>query len=283
MVIFVTSAAEPETSTFMLAFANAKINLGLYVTEKRPDGYHNLETVFYPVKIYDVIELTDAAESSCNIKGIDIPGNPADNICLKAFHALQKDFDLPEQQITLLKNIPVGAGLGGGSSDAAILVKLANDKFSLGLSAEQMEDYVRPLGADCAFFIQNKPVLAFGKGDEFEPANIDLSNYYLVLVKPPVHVSTVDAYSGIMPAIPSTSLKDLIHLPLENWKAVLKNDFEETVFVKYPEIEQIKTKLYNAGALYAAMSGSGSSVFGIFSSAVRLPDLEQDNQVFYGV
>jgi 4-diphosphocytidyl-2-C-methyl-D-erythritol kinase len=267
----------------MLAFANAKINLGLHITEKRPDGYHNLETVFYPVRICDVVELTDAGQTSCEVKGIDVPGNAQDNICLKTFHALQQDFALPPQRITLLKNIPVGAGLGGGSSDAAFLIKLVNDKFGLGLSVSEMEDYARPMGADCAFFIQNKPVYAFGKGDQFAALDIDLSNYYLVLVKPPIHVSTADAYRGITPSIPSTSLKDLIHLPLENWKTGLKNDFEGPVFMKYPETEQIKTRLYEAGAAYAAMSGSGSSVFGIFRSAVRLTDLEKDNQVFYNV
>jgi len=267
----------------MLAFANAKINLGLYVTEKRPDGYHNLETVFYPVKIYDVVEITDASAVSCEVKGIEIPGSSQDNICVKAFLKLQEDFSLPAQKITLLKNIPVGAGLGGGSADAAFLIRLVNEKFKLGLSAEQMEGYARPLGADCAFFIQNKPVFAFGKGDEFSSVDIDLSNYYLVLVKPAIHVSTADAYAGIKPSTPSTSLKDLIHLPLENWKLSLKNDFEDSVFVKYPETEYIKTKLYEAGAVYAAMSGSGSSLFGVFASKVRLSDLEKHNQVFYNV
>lgn len=267
----------------MLAFANAKINLGLNVTEKRLDGYHNIETVFYPVKLYDVIEITDAPQMRCTIHGIFIPGDACDNICLKAFEALQKDFNLPPQQITLLKNIPVGAGLGGGSADAAFLIKLVNTKFALDLSVGQMEDYARLLGADCAFFIQNAPVFAFGKGDEFVPLNIDLSNYYLVLVKPHVHVSTAAAYGGIMPSVASTSLKDLIHLPLENWKSAVTNDFEHPVFAKYPEIEQVKTKLYEAGALYAAMSGSGSSVFGVFDLAVKLPELEKDNQVFYGI
>lgn len=269
--------------SFMLAFANAKINLGLHITEKRPDGYHNLETVFYPVKIYDVVELTDAEQNSCEVRGTDIPGDTRDNICFKAFQTLQQDFALPPQKITLLKNIPIGAGLGGGSSDAAFLIKLVNDKFGLGLSVMQMEDYARVLGADCAFFIQNKPSYAFGRGDQFVPLDIDLSNYYLVLLKPPIHVSTAAAYLGITPSIPSTSLKDLIHLPLENWKTGLKNDFEGPVFREHPETEKIKTRLYDAGAVYAAMSGSGSSVFGIFRSAVRLTDLEKDNQVFYNV
>jgi len=267
----------------MLAFANAKINLGLSVTEKRADGYHNIETVFYPVNLCDVIEITDDPETVCVIKGIDIPGNAADNLCLKAFEALQKDFKLPAQQITLLKNIPVGAGLGGGSSDAAHLIKLVNDKFKLGMSVETMQDYARVLGADCAFFIENKPAYAFGKGDEFSSVAVDLSKYHLVLVKPEIHVSTADAYAGIKPTIPSRSVKDLIHLPIEEWKAHLKNDFESSVFSKYPEIEQIKSKLYQSGALFSLMSGSGSSVFGIFDHQVSLPDLEENNKVFYNV
>ncbi|MFN0291746.1 4-(cytidine 5'-diphospho)-2-C-methyl-D-erythritol kinase [Pedobacter helvus] len=267
----------------MLTFANAKINLGLFLTEKRADGYHNLQTVFYPIKINDVVELVDAEETSMLIKGIDIPGDATDNICFKAFKTLQQDFNLPHQQIVLLKNIPVGAGLGGGSSDAAFLVKLTNQKFKLGLTDEQMEAYVRPLGADCAFFIKNKPTFAFAKGDEFEEVAIDLSAYYLVLVKPPVHVSTAEAYSKVNVKLPSNSLKDLIHLPLQDWQAHIFNDFEPSVFAKYPQIDEIKTQLYQAGAKFALMSGSGSSVFAIFEKEVQLTELEKDNLVFYDI
>jgi len=267
----------------MLAFANAKINLGLNVTQKRTDGYHNLETVFYPVKLYDVVEITDANKVTCLIKGIDVPGHVEDNICIKAFNALQKDFGLPPQQITLLKNIPVGAGLGGGSSDAAHLVKLLNDKFSLGLTQVAMENYVKPLGADCSFFIKNEPAFASGIGDELSPIAIDLSNFFLVLIKPPVHVSTADAYAGIKPIIPSRSLKDLIHLPVKEWRSCLENDFETSVFSKYSEIEQVKSKLYQSGALFSLMSGSGSSVFAIFDQQVHLPELELENKVYYNI
>lgn len=267
----------------MLILANAKINLGLFLTEKRADGYHNLQTVFYPIKIHDVVELVDAEETSMLIKGIDIPGDASDNICLKAFQTLQQDFNLPHQQIILLKNIPVGAGLGGGSADAAFLIKLTNKKFELGLTDEQMEAYARLLGADCAFFIKNRPTYAFAKGDEFEDLSVDLSAYYLVLVKPPVHVSTAQAYSNINIKVPSTSLKDLIHLPLQDWQAHIFNDFEPSVFAKYPEIDEIKTKLYQAGAKFVLMSGSGSSVFAIFEKEVKLPDLEKENLVFYDV
>jgi 4-diphosphocytidyl-2-C-methyl-D-erythritol kinase len=266
----------------MLAFANAKINLGLQVTSKREDGYHDLQTIFYPVRIKDVVELTDAAETSFVSSGLAIPGDQANNLCIQAFNAVRKDYNIPDQTISLLKNIPIGAGLGGGSSDAAFLVKLVNDKFKLGLSRSAMEDYVRPLGADCAFFIENKPVYAKGKGDEFSPLEIDLSSYEIIVLKPDVHVSTADAYRGIIPTVPRTSVKELIHLPLEEWKNHLVNDFEKTVFEKYPSIEALKTQLYNHGAIFALMSGSGSSVFGIFDKKVRLTEIEKHCQVFYG-
>jgi len=267
----------------MLTFANAKINLGLNLTEKRADGYHNLETIFYPIKLNDVVEIIDADETNCIIKGIDIPGDAEDNICLRAFKTLQSDFNLPHQQIVLLKNIPVGAGLGGGSADAAFLIKLVNDKFTLGLSIEKMQDYARVLGADCAFFIENKPTFAFGKGDEFEDLKIDLSNYFMVLVKPEIHVSTAEAYSKVRVKQPTTSLKELINLPLSEWKGNIVNDFEISVFERYPEIDEIKTKLYAAGATFALMSGSGSSIFAIFERKVDLPELEKDNLVFYDI
>ncbi len=267
----------------MLAFANAKINLGLNITEKRPDGYHNLETVFYPVRLHDVVELVDSAELSCTVKGIDVPGAAADNLCLKAYRLLQQDFNLPPQHLILLKNIPVGAGLGGGSSDAAFLIKLANEKFGLGLSVPQMEGYARKLGADCAFFISNEPVFAFGKGDEFAPVAVDLSAYFLVLVAPPVHVSTADAFAELKPAVPVGGIKESIHLPVKEWKNHLVNDFEKTIFVKYPQISKVKETLYHSGATFALMSGSGSSVFAIFDCPVALPDLEKENRVFYHI
>jgi 4-diphosphocytidyl-2-C-methyl-D-erythritol kinase len=265
----------------MLAFANAKINLGLNITQKRADGYHNLETVFYPIFINDVVEIIDAEQTHCLIKGIDIPGSADDNLCLKAFKTLQADFNLPHQQIILLKNIPIGAGLGGGSADAAFLIKLVNDKFKLGLSVLQMQNYARVLGADCAFFMENKPVFAFGKGDEFEAIEIDLSAYFMVLVKPPVHVSTADAYRNVKVNTPEKSLKELMKLPVKDWKNCVFNDFEASVFEKYPQIAEVKAQLYAAGALFALMSGSGSSVFALFEKPVQLPQIEKENTVFY--
>lgn len=266
----------------MLAFANAKINLGLQVIRKRTDGYHDLETVFYPVRINDVIEINDAAVTSFVVSGIEIPGDAIDNLCMKAFNALKKDFDLPSQQITLLKNIPIGAGLGGGSSDAAFLVKLLNEKFRLKLSEQQMENYVRPLGADCPFFISNNPVYAEGIGDVFSPVEVDLSPYEIVVLKPDIHVSTADAYSGIVPSLPTKSVKELIHLPLKDWHATIFNDFEKTVFERHPQIKMLKEDLYQRGAIFALMSGSGSSVFGIFEKRPDLEDLKVNCQVFYG-
>jgi 4-diphosphocytidyl-2-C-methyl-D-erythritol kinase len=267
----------------MLAFANAKINIGLNVTEKRPDGYHDIETVFYPIKLYDVIEITDAAHTHCVIKGIKVPGNPEHNLCMKAFALLAQDFDLPPQQITLLKNIPIGAGLGGGSSDAAFLLKLVNEKFKLNLSAVALKNYAGKLGADCAFFIDNKPMFATGIGDVLEPVDLDLSPYFMVLVQPAIHISTVTAYAGINPHKPSASVKNLIHLPKSSWKQEITNDFEGSVTVTYPEIQVIKEKLYHAGAIFALMTGSGSTVYAVFKGEIRLPELEKEYNVIYNV
>lgn len=267
----------------MLAFANAKFNVGLNIIEKRPDGYHNLETVFVPLKLYDVVEIVDAPATDIHIHGMDIPGSEKDNLCLRAFDLLAADYHLAPQQIHLLKQIPIGAGLGGGSADAAFVLKLLNDKFTLGLTVSQLESYASRLGADCAFFIQNTPAFASGIGELLEPVPLDLSHYFTVLVKPAIHVSTATAYSKVVPKRPAASLKDLIQLPVEQWRAHIKNDFEESVFAVYPKIEKIKLDLYGAGALFALMSGSGSSVVGVFEAAVDLKDLEANHQVFYNV
>jgi len=268
----------------MIVFPNAKINIGLNITARRPDGYHDLETVFYPVKINDVLEVIESDKLSFNYSGLDIPGNPEDNLCIKGYHFLKKDYpQLPPVKIHLHKNIPIGAGLGGGSSDAAFFIKLMNDKFDLNLSVDDMMDYARLLGADCAFFINNKPVYAFEKGDEFEPVSLDLSAYQIVLVMPDAHVSTAEAYKGVKPALTSESLYDLIKMPLANWKRNIKNDFEGHIFRDHPVIRGVKAELYEQGALYASMSGSGASVFGIFEQVPNLQHLEEHNQVFYNV
>lgn len=267
----------------MIVFPNAKINIGLNITNRRPDGYHNLETVFYPVKIHDALEVIAAGEMAFNASGLGIPGRAEDNLCLKGYDLLKKDFDLPPVNIHLHKHIPIGAGLGGGSADAAFFIKLINQEFSLGLDAEQMRAYARQLGADCAFFVDSKPVYAFGKGDEFEPVELDLSAYHIALVMPQAHVSTAEAYRGVKPRPSDASLKDLINLPVAEWKRHIKNDFEESIFPNHPVIRGVKAALYEAGALYACMSGSGASVFGIFKTRPDLSSLEKDNQVFYEV
>ncbi|MCQ6958015.1 4-(cytidine 5'-diphospho)-2-C-methyl-D-erythritol kinase [Mucilaginibacter aquariorum] len=267
----------------MIVFPNAKINIGLNIIARRPDGYHDLETVFYPVKINDVLEVIEADKLSFESSGLDIPGRLEDNLCIKGYHLLKKDHDLPPVKIHLHKNIPIGAGLGGGSADAAFFIKLMNDKFELGLSLERMEDYARVLGADCAFFIQSKPVFAFEKGDELEPINLDLSAYKIVLVMPDEHVSTAEAYRGVKPAPVSESLYDLIKTPLTAWRGHIKNDFEGHIFRDHPVIRGVKAELYEYGALYASMSGSGASVFGIFENTPNLQAMEESNQVFYNV
>src|SRR4051812_15641376 len=181
----------------MLIFPNAKINIGLNVINRRDDGYHNLETIFYPINIKDALEIVVADELSFQSSGLEIPGRIEDNLCIKGYHLLKKDFDLPPVSIHLHKHIPIGAGLGGGSADAAFFIRLLNEKFNLGLTDDSMENYARKLGADCPFFIRNKPVFAFDRGDEFEPVKLDLSNYKIVLVMPPVHISTAEAYGGV--------------------------------------------------------------------------------------
>ncbi|RWY57075.1 4-(cytidine 5'-diphospho)-2-C-methyl-D-erythritol kinase [Mucilaginibacter gilvus] len=268
----------------MIVFPNAKINIGLNITERRPDGYHNLETVFYPIKINDVLEVIEADELIFDYSGLDIPGDDADNLCIKGYHLLKKDFPkLPAVKIHLHKNIPIGAGLGGGSSDAAFFIKLMNEKFGLGLSVDAMMDYARVLGADCAFFIESKPVFAFDKGDEFEAIKLDLTAYQIVLVMPDAHVSTAEAYRGVKPAPVKESLYDLIKTPIANWKRHIKNDFEGHIFRDNPIIRGVKAELYEHGALYASMSGSGASVFGIFESTPDLSAMEEYNQIFYNV
>lgn len=267
----------------MIVFPNAKINIGINITARRPDGYHNIETIFYPVRIFDALEALPGDELTFNVSGLGIPGKTEDNLCIKAYHLIKRDHKLPTLNIHLHKHIPIGAGLGGGSADAAFFVKLIDGQFNLGLSTDQMLGYARQLGADCAFFIENKPVFAFEKGDQFETIKIDLSKYHLVLVMPPAHVSTSDAYRGVKPTEVKDSLYELIREPIKDWKHFIKNDFEESVFKNHPEIRGAKAALYEAGAFYASMSGSGASVFGIFDEKPDLSALEGTNQVFYDI
>lgn len=267
----------------MINFPTAKINIGLYVTNRRNDGYHNIETVLLPVKVKDVLEIVEAEELKFFSSGSVIPGSVTNNLCVKAYELVRKDIEIPPIHIHLHKHIPIGAGLGGGSSDAAFFIKLLNTKFSLELSIKKMENYARQLGADCAFFIRNKPVFATQKGDEFDPSILTLKDYCIVLVIPPVHVSTVEAYNTIKHYTHHSQLREHILLPLKDWKKHITNVFEAPMFEKYPQIAHVKSYLYNAGALYASMSGSGSAVYGIFKNKIELPELEIENQVFYDV
>jgi 4-diphosphocytidyl-2-C-methyl-D-erythritol kinase len=249
---------------FMISFPNAKINIGLYVTEKRPDGFHNLETVFYPVGWCDMLEFTVAQELSFTASGILISGDPENNLVMKAYRLLQKDFLLPPLKIHLHKQIPFGAGLGGGSSDGAFMLKMLNKTFDLNLSEEKLIDYAAILGSDCPFFILNKPVFASGRGESMNIINISLNGWYVFLVKPPIEVSTAKAFQFIKPQKTSASLPESLQLPVQNWKYSVVNQFESSVFQQFPEIGHVRQKLYELGAEYASMSGSGSSVFGIF-------------------
>lgn len=265
----------------MITFPNAKINLGLNITEKRPDGYHNLETIFYPIPLEDALEITiqndPQQKSALHQSGMEIAGDLATNLVVKAYNLLAERHALPPIDIYLYKKIPSGAGLGGGSSDAAFMLKLLNEKFALNLSTETLEEYAATLGADCAFFVRNAPTFAEGIGNIFSPISLSLQGYQLVLIKPDVFVSTREAFAHIRPQKPKHSLKEIITYPIGEWKEYLVNDFEESVFPQHPVIGKIKEDLYHAGALYAAMSGSGSSVFGIFQPEAQLPELKYEN------
>jgi 4-diphosphocytidyl-2-C-methyl-D-erythritol kinase len=266
----------------MLVFPNAKINLGLNIIEKRPDGFHNIESCFYPVDWADALEITQAGEFSFQSSGIDIPGDQTDNLCIRAYQALAADFDIPPVKVHLLKSIPIGAGLGGGSSDAAFMIKALNQYFSLDIDLEKQLEYARRLGSDCAFFISNSPAYCFEKGDQFEPVRLDLSGKWIVLVNPGIHISTVEAYAGVKPVKSDRDLRESLQMPIDKWQTLIKNDFEATLFAKYPLLGDIKNRFYNFGAEYASMSGSGSTIFGIFDKEIDLNDPFKGSKVWQG-
>lgn len=258
----------------MITFPCAKINLGLNIVSKRPDGYHNLETVFYPIPLTDALEIKYMdekfpSESPCDLKitGNDVDCNEEDNLVIKAYQLLAADFQLPRVHAHLVKRIPTQAGLGGGSSDAAYMIRLLDERFRLNIGIPEMERYAAKLGADCAFFITADPSYAEGIGDVLMPVDMPgagLGGYYLAVVKPSVAVSTRDAYAAIVPKTPAKCCRDIVRQPIETWKDELVNDFEAPIFAMHPELAAIKQSLYDAGAVYAAMSGSGSALFGIF-------------------
>lgn len=252
----------------MVIFPNCKINLGLRILRKRPDGYHDLETVFYPVPLKDALEIISAPSGDDILftqSGLTIQGSHNDNLCVKAYQLLRDQYpQIPPVQMHLHKNIPMGAGLGGGSADGAFTLQLLNTKYHLELSKEQLIGYALKLGSDCPFFISNSPSFAAGRGELLEELPLDLSAYSFLLVHPGIHISTSEAFSLIRPAIPEKSCKEIVQLPIAHWKKALINDFEEPVFAKYGELRNVKDRLYELGALYASMSGSGSSFYGIF-------------------
>ncbi|PID94650.1 MAG: 4-(cytidine 5'-diphospho)-2-C-methyl-D-erythritol kinase [Bacteroidales bacterium] len=249
----------------MLLFSNAKINIGLNIVGKRTDGYHNIETIFYPIQeLCDALEIVESQRLSLNVSGQKITDDIEDNLIVRAYRILQHDFELPSVMFYLKKTIPTGAGLGGGSSNAAFTLKALNQMFCLGLTDSQLGDYAQRLGADCRFFVKNKPAYAEEKGDVLSDINLNLTNKYLVLVKPNIHISTQEAYAGVKIDKSAFDLRDIVSLPIEKWSDVVKNDFEKTIFRKYPLLDDIKNRLYSYGALYASMSGSGSTVYGLF-------------------
>jgi 4-diphosphocytidyl-2-C-methyl-D-erythritol kinase len=249
----------------MISFPNAKINIGLHITEKRKDGFHNLETVFFPVGWSDALEIAESDEVRFTTSGIVISGSPESNLVMKAYYLIRNDFDLPGLKIHLHKQIPFGAGLGGGSADGAFMIQMLNKTFNLNLSEKKLLEYSAVLGSDCPFFILNKPVFATGRGDIMNEINLNVKGMSLLLVKPPLEVSTASAFQNVVPRKPDISLSELINLPVQDWKNNIINQFESSVFPQYPEIANIKAQLYNMGAVYASMSGSGSCVFGLFN------------------
>ena len=266
----------------MIVFPNAKINLGLYVISKRSDGYHNINTVFLPVKnLYDILEVLilqdNKGTDNFTVSGLTIPGKSEDNLCLKALILMRKHIEIPPLNIFLHKIIPFGSGLGGGSSDAAFMLKLLNEMFEAGMTDDNLEKIASEIGADCAFFIRNKITFAEGVGNIFSSLNVDFPKYWIELIIPPVEVSTAFAYQNITPCNPNIDLKTSILSSIDTWRNKIENNFEKPIFEKFPELQKIKEKLYNQGAIYASMSGSGSSVFGLFQ---QKPEINWDKSYF---
>lgn len=262
----------------MVSFPNAKINLGLNILRKRPDGFHDIESCFYPVGWHDTLEIIPSDQLKFSSVGFDIPGDNDSNLCLKAFNLLNQEFDLQPVEIVLLKNIPIGAGLGGGSADAAFALKMLNEYFKLNLNDSQLEEYAGKLGSDCPFFIKNQPIIASDTGTTFSETTCNLAGKFITIIYPNLHVSTATAYSNVSPSDQSQSVKEIVELPIEKWRDNLKNDFEASLETGFPIINEIKNSLYNEGAIYASMTGSGSAVYGIFDNLESIQDYTEYNQ-----
>ncbi len=272
----------------MVVFPNIKINIGLSITSKRADGYHNIESVMIPIPWCESLEVlehsgeaalegvnaqqTEVGKATFYSYGLPIPGKAEKNLCIRVFELLESWFNLPATDIHLLKALPIGAGLGAGSADAAFCLRALKDFYNLKISDFEAKELLSKIGSDCPFFWDNKPVFAFGKGDELRPIDLDLSNYWICLIHPNLAISTQEAYAGVNPKQPIIDLNLIAALPIETWKEVVKNDFEDSLFPKYPLLEEIKNKLYGMDAVYASMSGSGSTMYGIFDHEPRLPE-----------
>ncbi|MES2798948.1 MAG: 4-(cytidine 5'-diphospho)-2-C-methyl-D-erythritol kinase [Bacteroidota bacterium] len=254
----------------MLLYPNAKINLGLHVLHKREDGFHEIETAMVPIPLFDILEILPAKELKFVSSGIAVSGALEDNLCVKAFRLLEDRFSIPPVYMHLRKQIPMGAGMGGGSADAAFVLKGINELFDLQLSSAQLENFAGILGSDCPFFIKNKPQLARGRGEILGEINIDLKGMYLKIVNPGIHISTKEAYAGIQFQERAFNVEEILTQPKSHWKKLLHNDFENGAFKQYPTLEQIKFQLYQENAEYAAMSGSGSTMFGLFTEPPSL-------------
>jgi 4-diphosphocytidyl-2-C-methyl-D-erythritol kinase len=270
----------------MLVFPKAKINLGLRITGKRNDGYHNIETIFYPVSLYDALEIvvnTNASNGDIlTLTGYNLPDSTEDNLVIRSVQKLRESFPIPFLKIHLHKNIPAGAGLGGGSSDAACMLKTLDRIFGLSLSVDKLKSIAAGLGSDCPFFIDCQPAFASGRGEILVPVKSVLNGFYGVLLNPGISVSTKEAYDNCVASIPETSLNELIDTPVVEWKELVVNDFEKTIFKRYPQIKMIKQDLYDSGAVYSSMSGSGSAVFGIFNERPVIPERLKKSVIFNG-
>lgn len=253
----------------MICFPNAKINLGLRIVSKRDDGYHNIESCFYPIPLQDCLEVIKAASFSFHSYGLTIPGQSSSNLCVKAYELLKEKYDIPPVEIHLLKHIPMGAGLGGGSADGAATLVALNMLFGIGITDDDLETLALNLGSDCPFFIRNHPAIATGRGEQLAPLSLDLRGHYLAIKNPGIHISTQEAYQGVTPKLSSQTIQKILSGDIQDWKQALSNEFEASIFSRYPEIQQLKEDMYQAGATYASMTGSGSTVYGIFEKPLR--------------
>ena len=261
----------------MVTFPNCKINLGLNILEKRQDGFHNIETVFFPVSLNDALEIISTNEKTSFFNSGISTGSDADNLCLTAYYLLKKDFrQIPELKIHLHKVIPIGAGLGGGSANATFTLLVLNKKFNLNISREKLFEYALLLGSDCPFFLLNTPCLASGRGEILKQIKLSLSGYKLLLINPGIHINTREIFKKCVPAVPRKRIRDIIQQPISSWKNDLVNDFEKIVFAMYPQLSEMKKELYQHGAEYAAMTGTGSTLFGIFRSAENNFPMKKD-------